>query len=298
MKYQFIAEHAQQYRLRTLCRVLEVSRSGYYAWRQGPSSARQQANAELSRQIDRVHQESDACYGSPRIFKTLSRGGVPCSRNRVARLMRLMHLQAKTKRRFRVTTHACKDACVAPDLVQRRFEAPAPNRIWTSDITYIWTREGWAYLAVILDLFSRRIVGWELGDRLTADLVTAALNQALERRQPQRDLILHSDRGTQYASHQLRTLAQEHGIRLSMGATGSCYDNAVTESFFHTLKTERVYFDRYNTRQEARQTIFRYIEVFYNRQRLHSTIGNTSPAEYEKQLDTDHKNPLTHCPKN
>jgi len=286
MKYQFIAEHASRYRLATLCRVLEVSRSGYYAWRQGPSSAREQANRDLTREIARVHQESNECYGSPRISLALSQRGVPCSRNRVARLMRLQHLQAKTKRRFKVTTRSCTDACVAPDLVQRRFEAPAPNRVWTSDITYIWTREGWTYLAVILDLFSRRIVGWDLGDRLTADLVTAALKQAIDRRQPERELILHSDRGTQYASHQVRTLAQEYGIRLSMGATGSCYDNAVTESFFHTLKTERTYFERYNTRQEARQSIFHYIEVFYNRQRLHSTIGNVSPSEYEQRFNT------------
>lgn len=298
MKYQFIAKHATQHRLATLCRVLDVSRSGYYAWRQGPSSAREQANAQLAQQIARVHHESEECYGSPRIFKALSQRGVPCSRNRVARLMRLKHLQAKTKRRFRVTTRACKDACVVPDLVQRRFEAPAPNRIWTSDITYIWTREGWVYLAVILDLYSRRIVGWELHDRLSAEVVSAALKQAIDRRQPDRDLILHSDRGTQYASHQVRRLAQEHGIRLSMGATGSCYDNAVTESFFHTLKTERIYFERYNTRQEARQSIFQYIEVFYNRQRLHSTIGNISPDEHEKRFNANQKNLLTHCPKN
>ncbi len=243
MKYQFVAAYAKQYRVATLCRVLAVSRSGYYSWCQGPSGARAQANELLAQQIAQAHHESEEIYGSPRIYQALQQRGVPCSRNRVARLMRLKHLRSKTKRRFKVTTRPCKDACVAPDLVQRRFEASAPNSVWTSDITYILTREGWMYLAVILDLYSRRIVGWELGDRLTAEFVTAALKQALARRQPERELILHSDRGTQYASHQIRRLAQEYGIRFSMGATGSCYDNAVTESFFHTFKTELIYFE-------------------------------------------------------
>ncbi len=285
MKYAFIAEYTGQYRVATLCRVLAVARSGFYTWRRSPSSTRHEANATLLQQIAQVHRESHELYGSPRIYQSLHQRGVLCSPNRVARLMRCAHLQAKTKRRFKITTRSRKGSAGVPDLVQRHFQAPAPNRVWTSDITFIWTQEGWAYLAVMLDLCSRRVVGWQLGDRLTADLITSALAQALDRRQPAPELVLHSDRGAQYASQEVRALAQQHGIRLSMGATGSCYDNAVTESFFHTLKTELVYFERYTTRQQARLSIFQYIEVFYNRQRLHSTIGNISPWEYEKRFE-------------
>jgi len=285
MKYAFIAEHADRFRIRTLCRVLGVSRSGFYTWHQGASSARQQANAMLLEEITREHEKSHKRYGSPRIYHALRQRGMACSRKRVARLMRCAHIQAKTKRRFKVTTRSRKGSAGVPDLVQRHFQALTPNTVWTSDITFVWTREGWAYLAVILDLCSRRIVGWELSDRLTADVITTALARAIDRRQPQDELVLHSDRGAQYSSQEVRTLAQQHGIRLSMGATGSCYDNAVTESFFHTLKTELVYFERYNTRQQARLSIFQYIEIFYNRQRLHSTIGNISPSEYEKRFN-------------
>ena len=172
-----------------------------------------------------------------------------------------------------------------PDLVQRNFNAGRPNQVWTSDITYLWTHEGWAYLAVVLDLCSRMIVGWELSARLTASLVTSAVERALAWRNPSEELVLHSDRGSQYASNELIALSKEHGIRLSMGRTGNCYDNAVTESFFHTLKTEHIYFTRFETRQDARTSIFDYIEVFYNRQRMHSTINNLSPMQYEQQLN-------------
>ena len=271
------------YRVESLCRVLGVSRSGYYTWRKRPRSRRQQANEQLMAQISQIHRQSKETYGSPRIADELKERGISCSRNRVARLMRLHNLHAKTKRRFKVTTRSRHRLPLAADLLRRDFRAPAPNKVWTSDITYLWTREGWVYLAVVLDLYSRFIVGWELSDRLTADLVTTALQRALDRRQPESDLVFHSDRGSQYASEELRSLAQDHSIRLSMGATGSCYDNAVTESFFHTLKTEQTYFERYGTREEARQSIFQYIEVFYNRQRRHSTIGNLSPWRYEQE---------------
>lgn len=199
--------------------------------------------------------------------------------------MRLYGIRAKTKRRFKVTTHAREAQAVAPDLVQQNFTSNQPNRVWTSDITYIWTREGWAYLAVVLDLYSRMIVGWELSARLTASLVTSAVGRALAWREPSEGLILHSDRGSQYASHELLQLAKEQGIRLSMSRTGNCYDNAVTESFFHTFKTEHAYFTRFETRQEARTSIFDYIELFYNRHRKHSTINNLSPMQYEQQLN-------------
>ena len=281
--FQFIEEHAGRYRVEPLCRVLGVSRSGFYAWRKRPPSRCQRANEDLLGQITEIHHESHQNYGSPRICQALHQRGISCSRKRVARLMRLHGLRARTKRRFKTTTHSRHGLAVAPDLVQRKFTAPAPNRIWTSDITYVWTREGWVYLAVVLDLYSRLIVGWELSDRLTADLITSALGRALDRRRPESMLVFHSDRGCQYASEEVRSLIDQHHIRPSMGATGSCYDNAVTESFFHTLKTELTFFERYETREEARHNIFQYIEVFYNRQRLHSTIGNLSPWQFEQQ---------------
>lgn len=281
--FQFIEEHAVRYRVESFCRVLGVSRSGFYAWRKRPPSRCQRANKDLLGQITEIHHESRENYGSPRICQALHQRGISCSRTRVARLMRLHGLRARTKRRFKVTTHSRHGLPVAPDLVQRNFSAPAPNKVWTSDITYLWTREGWVYLAVVLDLYSRSIVGWELSPRLTADLVTAALQRAVDRRQPGSELIFHSDRGSQYVSEELQALIEHYDIRPSMGAKGSCYDNAVTESFFHTLKTEHTYFERYDTREEARQSIFHYIEVFYNHQRLHSTIGNVSPWQFEQQ---------------
>jgi transposase InsO family protein len=195
--------------------------------------------------------------------------------------MRLHGIRAKTVRRYKVTTRSGSSQAIPTDLVQRNFTAVAPDRVWTTDITYIWTHEGWAYLAVVLDLFSRMIVGWELSSRLTASLVTSAMNRAISCRRPEEGLILHSDRGSQYASDEYVELVKEHQFQRSMGRTGSCYDNAVTESFFHTLKTEHINFYRYETRVEARTSIFDYIEIFYNRQRKHSTINNMSPVQYE-----------------
>ena len=231
--------------------------------------------------MQQIHHESRRVYGSPRVWDALRDRGIRCGRHRVARLMRLHGIRAKMVRRYKVTTRSRSGQTIPHDLVQRNFTAVAPDRVWTTDITYIWTREGWAYLAVVLDLFSRMIVGWELSSRLTASLVTSAMKRAISCRRPDEGLILHSDRGSQYASDEYVELAKEHQFQRSMGQTGSCYDNAVTESFFHTLKTEHVYFNRYETRLEARTSIFDYIEVFYNRQRKHSTINNMSPVQYE-----------------
>jgi len=281
--FRFVQEQAVRHRVGLLCHVLGISRSGFYAYRGRSPSALVRANEELLAQIREIHQGSQETYGSPRIYRALQQRGISCSRKRVARLMRVHRIRAKTKRRFKVTTRSRHGLPVAPDLLGRDFHAPAPNRIWTSDITYVWTREGWVYLAVILDLYSRLVVGWELSDRLTADLVTTALQRAVDRRHPGPALIFHSDRGRQYISQELRWVIERHAIRPSMGATGSCYDNAVTESFFHTLKTEHTFFHRYHTREEARHSIFQYIEIFYNRHRLHSTIGNLSPWQFEQQ---------------
>ena len=281
--FEFIKEHSAHYRVVSLCRVLGVSCSGFYSFCERKPSAREQANTLLVAQIAQIHQQSHQTYGSPRMYHALRQRGLCASRNRVARLMRLHHIRARTKRRFKVTTRSRQAIVVTPDLLERRFHASAPNTVWTSDITYVWTREGWVYLAVVLDLYSRLIVGWDLSDRLTADLVTSALGRAVDRRQPEPMLIFHSDRGRQYDSQEVRSLLTQHDMRPSMGQTGSCYDNAVTESFFHTLKTEHTFFQRYETREEARHSIFQYIEVFYNRQRLHSTIGNLSPWQFEQQ---------------
>jgi len=231
--------------------------------------------------VQQIHHQSRRIYGSPRVWDALRDRGIRCGRHRVARLMRLHGIRAKTVRRYKVTTRSRKGQDIPTDLVQRNFTAVAPDRIWTTDITYIWTREGWAYLIIFLDLFSRMIVGWELGSRLSASLVTEAMKRAISCRRPEEGLILHSDRGSQYVSDEYVELVKEHSFQRSMGRTGSCYDNAVTESFFHTLKTEHINFFRYESRLDARTSIFDYIETFYNRQRKHSTINNMSPMQYE-----------------
>lgn len=281
MKYQFIKQHHCSMATKDLCRLLNVSRSAYYRWQNTGMSKREQSNQALVPLIQQFHRQSRGTYGSPRICKALQQQGIVCSRNRIARIMRKVGIRAKTIRRFKVTTRSAVGRLIAPDLVQRNFTADKPNHIWTSDVTYVWTRQGWAYLAVVLDLFSRMIVGWEISSRLSTSLVTQAVKRALFWRTPTEHLILHSDRGSQYTSDQMRLFAKEHNIQLSMGNTGSCYDNAVTESFFHTLKTEHVSFQHFDTRLEARTSIFDYIESFYNQHRLHSSIGYRSPMQYE-----------------
>ncbi len=283
MKYQFITDHKHLMSMKKLCAVLQVSRSAYYSQRQTALSARETQNQELVKRIQAIHQHSHRTYGSPRICGALRQQGVFCNHKRVARLMHRHGIRAKMVRHFKLTTRSRSTQTMAPDLVQRQFTVGQPNSVWTSDITYIWTREGWAYLAVVLDLYSRMIVGWELSSRLTTKLVTSAVKRALYWRKPSEDLILHSDRGAQYASSELLSLAKEQNLLLSMGNTGSCYDNAVTESFFHTLKTEHVYFQHFDTRLDARTSIFDYIETFYNQHRLHSTLGNRSPMQFELQ---------------
>jgi len=283
VKYRLMEAHRSEFGVEEMCRVLCVSRSGYYAWRSAGPSRRQRDNEALLEAIRAVHDASRGTYGSPRVTFDLRDGGILCGKNRVARLMRLHGIVAKARRRFRVTTRSRHKLPVAENLLGRPFKAPEPNRVWLSDITYIWTREGWLYLTIILDLFSRRVVGWGMGERITQGLVTQALPQALGRRRVPAGMIFHSDRGVQYAGHEIRDLLKEHGIDQSMSSRGNCYDNAVVESFFHTLKTEVTHFHRYHTRSEARQSIFEYIEVFYNRLRRHSALGYLSPMNFENQ---------------
>lgn len=273
-----------------LCHVLDVSRSGYYAWRQRQSRApgkRRQRRTELVQQIRQAYADSDGTYGSPRITAELRAGGVPVCRNSVARYMRDTGLFVRPARRFVPrTTDSEHGHPVAPNVLDRDFTATAPNQKWVSDLSYIWTGEGWLYLAVVLDLFSRRIVGWSMSNDLRADGIAAALRMALDRRRPAAGtLVHHSDRGRQYACATYRTLLDEHQVSASMSRTGDCYDNAPAESFFGTLKTELVHRRRYRTRAEARASVFHWIECWYNRRRRHSSLGYLSPEQFEAQLN-------------
>jgi transposase InsO family protein len=283
MKYAFIEEYRYEHRIDRMCRVLDVSRSGYYRWWRQAETKRESEEKALLDRIKEIYKRSRGTYGSPRITAELKAEGIECSKNRVARIMRKNGIIAKTKRKFRITTRSKHSRPVAENIVKQEFVANGPNKLWTSDITYIWTKEGWLYLAIILDVFSRGIVGWSLSVRLTTELVLVAFNRALKRRQVTPGMIFHSDRGSQYASEKIQEALQELGIRQSMSGSGNCYDNAITESAFHTIKTELIYFNHYETRQEAAGSIFEYIEVFYNRQRRHSSLNNNSPFDFEQQ---------------
>lgn len=268
-----------------MCRTLEISRSGYYAWLDRGESDRAGDDRRVTALIGDIFTESHGIYGAPRVHKTLQQCGERCGRKRVARLMRDAGLRSKTRRRFRVkTTDSKHDHPIAPDLLVQNFTVSAPNRAWVSDITYIPTDEGWLYLASTMDLCSRKIVGWSMGSTLHSTLVIGALNMAIEQRAPLPGLIHHSDRGVQYASAEFRAALDDHGIVPSMSRKGNCYDNAAKESFFHSLKTELVHHHHYRTRDEARASVFDYIEIFYNRRRLHSTLGYQSPVEFERAI--------------
>lgn len=267
-----------------MAQTLQLSRSGYYAGRKQPVSRREEENRILLKKIEFIHQENRRVYGSPRVTAELKAQGVSCSRNRVARLMKVNGIAARTKRKFKVTTGSKHQFPIAPNLLLQSFNADYPNRVWVSDITYIATGEGWLYLAIVKDLHSRSVVGWSMQERLHRRLVIDAFKQAVMRRRPLPGLIFHSDRGVQYACSDFRELLSDHQAIQSMSGRGNCYDNAVSESFFGTLKTELVYLSRFSTRAEAKEAIFDYIEVFYNRQRRHSTLGYLSPAEFERRF--------------
>ncbi len=266
-----------------MCRVLKVCPSGYYAWRGRQQSPRERQSRKLLVAIKALHKQSKHTYGSPRICRALSKQGIRCSENRVARLMRAHGIRAKQTKRFKATTDSRHDLPVAENILDRQFEPEAPNQAWAADITYVWTGQGWLYLAVVMDLFSRRIVGFSMGSSLARALVIEALTMALGRRRVAQGLLHHSDRGSQYASGEFQRVLVGAGIICSMSRRGNCWDNAPVESFFSTLKGELVHHRRYRTRAEARLDIFEYIEVWYNRKRLHSSLGYRSPAEYEAQ---------------
>jgi len=286
-RYQFVADHVSQYAVAMLCRVLGVSRSGYYAWRTRPESPRSQADRALVGRIQTIHTHSRRTYGSPRVHAELREHGVRCSAKRVARLMRLAGIRARRPRRAHTTTDSRHALPVAHNVLGRAFAAAAPNTKWAADITYIATRDGWLYLAVVMDLFSRRIIGWSMQPTLASTLVRSALQMALQQRPGTEQVLHHSDRGSQYASGDYQALLAAAGLQCSMSRTGDCFDNAVVESFFGTLKTELVYQQQYTTHSEARSAVFEYVEVFYNRQRRHSTLGYLSPAAYEARYHAE-----------
>jgi putative transposase len=280
--FPFIEQHKDVWPIRLLCDTLGVSSAGFYAWRSRPRSDQQQRRDALLVEIAAIHAEAKQRYGSPRIHAELKAKGVECCVNTVAKLMHDNDIRAKTARRFKHTTDSNHPLPVADNLLDRQFDAQAPNERWVTDITYIPTREGWLYLAVVEDLYSRMVVGWSMGDTMTSRLVVDALEMAVQRRWPDEGLVAHSDRGSQYASEHYQRLLAKHGIECSMSGVGQCWDNAPMESFFASLKKELVHHEDYQSRAEARASIFEYIETFYNPKRRHSSLGFVSPAEYEQ----------------
>jgi transposase InsO family protein len=279
-------KHSGEFPIAAMCHALQVSRSGYFASRRRPPSKRAVRNQQLAAKISTIHLQSRRTYGSPRVHRELIAQGVAICENSVARLMRKHNIRVKTKPRFiPQTTDSSHGYCVAGNLLQRDFLAGAPNKKWAADVTYIRTQEGWLYLAAVIDLFSRKVVGWSMSEHLHAQLVCDALRMALCHRRPQAGVLHHSDRGVQYACDDYQQLLLAHQLLCSMSGAGNCYDNAAMESFWATLKTELVYRNSYATREEARVSIFEYIEVFYNRVRRHSSIGYVSPEAFEAALN-------------
>ena len=281
MKYQFMKDHSAEHSIKKMAKVLRVSRSCYYNWLNGEPCNREREELQLLFDIKRIYNKFRRTYGSPRIFQELIDEGIRCSENRIARIMRKNGIIAKRKRKFRVTTDSKHDYPISPNLVNRDFDVEEPNTCWVGDITYIWTDEGWLYLAIVLDLFSRMIVGWSMESHMRSELVIDALNMAVEHRNPEKGCIFHSDRGIQYAANDFRESLKKHKMIQSMSRKGNCWDNACAETFFATLKMEEVFHKKYKTREEAKRSIFEYIEVFYNRMRSHSKLDFQSPARYE-----------------
>jgi transposase InsO family protein len=284
VKYAFVAAHRPQFRIASMCRVLKVSRSGYYEWRSRAPSAHALADQALLPKIRHLHVASKEAYGAVKTWKVLNQQGVSCGKHRVARLRRDAGIEALRKRRFRITVEHRKMSAVAPDRVQRHFHADEPNRIWVGDVTFIRTRAGWLYLAMLLDLYSRKVVGWSMSDRNDEELTLAALNMAITHREPAPGCIHHTDQGGLYRSRAYRARMEQIGMLPSMGNKGTAYDNAVAESFFSNLKNELLHHCIFTTRGEARAAIFSYIELFYNRQRIHQSLGYQSPEKFEERM--------------
>jgi len=280
MNYQFIQRYSSEFSVQKMSKTLGISRSGYYEWLNRKPGKWEEDNQKILESVKTIHAASQEIYGSPRITEELREQGYSCSRQRVARIMRKHGICSKTKKKFKVTTDSKHNYPASPNFLDQDFAAKHLNEKWVSDITYIRTKEGWLYLTIILDLFNREIVGWSMSNRMKTETTTIpALIQACKRKQPDPDLIFHSDQGIQYASKEFRQYIKKYEMKQSMSGKGNCYDNAVAESFFHLLKTEHVYFEKFQTRQEAKRSIFWYIEIFYNRKRKHSALGYKTPIE-------------------
>lgn len=283
MKYAWIEEKkkSEEFSIEAMCEMLDVNRSGYYAHKNALPSARENEDERLTKLIIKSFNESRRNYGTERIQCDLREWGECVSRRRIGRLMRKAGLVCKTIKKFKATTNSKHNETISSNLLNRNFKVDVPNKVWVGDITYIWTDMGWLYLATVIDLFSRKVVGWSMSNRMKTSLVNDAMLMAIWQRKPPKGLIWHTDRGSQYASKEHRALLKQHHIQQSMSRKGDCWDNAVAESFFHTLKTELVFHERYKTREQAHASIFEYIEVFYNRKRRHSASGMMSPANFE-----------------
>ena len=264
-----------------MCKVMEVSRSGYHKYLRSQMSQRRLENMLIAEEIKRIYKKKHGRYGSPRIHEEIRKGGKRINKKRIARLMRINKIRAITKRKYKATTDSAHDKPVAENLLNQKFSATELNKIWVSDITYIWTKEGWMYLAVVLDVYNREIIGWSLNQRASADLVLKALTMAVMNRRSVPGVIFHSDRGSQYTCSRVRNILTHYGFRQSMSGKGNCYDNAITESFFSTLKKGLIYLTKFDTKEQAISEIFEFIEIFYNRKRLHSALGYLSPVEFE-----------------
>lgn len=283
MRYAFVRDHREEFPIELMCAVLEVSKSGFFAWCRRDHDGKTAKKNALIEKIVKIHQGGRKSLGSPRIFKVLKGMGEKVGKRTVERLMREAGIRAKQKKKFKATTNSKHSLPVADNLANRQFAVGPANKLWCADITYLWTDEGWLYLAAIIDAGTRKLVGWAMRDRMTQELVLEALEMAQKRQNPGRGLMHHSDRGSQYASKAYQRRLWRYGMICSMSRKGNCWDNAVVESFFHTLKTEHVYHERFRTRAEAKSSVFEWIEVFYNRQRLHSALGYVTPECYERQ---------------
>lgn len=281
MKYAFITQHKAEFSTRMMCRLLDVSSSGYYEWKNREASQKAQENKQLAAEIKHIFDKEKARAGSPRITKRLRESGKQVNKKRVAKIMRANGWRAKAARKYKATTNSNHNLPVAPNLLQQNFEADCANQKWVSDITYIWTDEGWLYLAVVLDLFSRSVVGWAMSERMTAKLVCDALEMALFRRGKPKGVVVHSDRGSQYCSADYQKLLRKYGLICSMSKRGDCYDNAAMESWNHSFKVEAIHGERLPTREHAKSHVFEYIDVYYNRIRLHSKLNYQTPEAFE-----------------
>ncbi|PXV73414.1 transposase InsO family protein [Nitrosomonas eutropha] len=283
MKYAWIKQHQGEFTVLSMCRFLQVSQSAYYDWLHRIPSFREREDEQLSSIVKKLFKKSRNTYGTRRLKIAMSHQGRSVGRRRISRLMKEAGLACKTKRRFKATTHSKHELPIAPNYLDRQFSIDQINQVYVGDLTYIHTLEGWLYLAVVIDLFSRQVVGWSMAAHMKTQLVNDALQMAIWKRKPDKGLLWHTDRGSQYASESHRQLLKQHGIQQSMSRKGNCWDNAVSESFFHTLKIELIHHQTFHSREEAKQAVFEYIEVFYNRERLHSANGYISPVDFELQ---------------